>query len=69
MSFCGLGLAQKTIEPELQDVMNQKSDEMINVNIILKSQIDINRLRNRAEQITDKKVRHQELIIANMPSA
>lgn len=62
MSFCGLGLAQKTIEPELQDVMNQKSDEMINVNIILKSQIDINKLRNRAEQITDKKVRRDILV-------
>ena len=62
LSFCGLGFAQKTIEPELHNVMNQKGDEMISVNIILKSQIDINMLRSRAEQIADKELRRDILV-------
>ena len=47
LSFCGLGFAQNVIEPELQNVLNQKGDEMINVNIILKSQMDSEKLRDR----------------------
>ena len=46
--ICQLGFAQNynVIEPELQEVLSQKSDEMISVNIILKSEININNLRN-----------------------
>ncbi len=62
LSFCGLGFAQKTIEPELQNVLNQKGDEMIGVNIIFKSQIDYDILRNVAKNITDKKVRRDALV-------
>ncbi|MBE6342011.1 MAG: T9SS type A sorting domain-containing protein [Lentimicrobiaceae bacterium] len=62
MSFSGLGFAQKTIEPELQNVLNQKGDEMIGVNIIFKSQIDYDILRNVAKNITDKKVRRDALV-------
>ena len=62
VSFCGLGLAQKTIEPELQEVLDQKGGEMINVNIILKSQVDVSTLRSRAEQVTDKKTRRDVLV-------
>ncbi len=62
MSFSGLGFAQKTIEPELQNVLNQKDDEMIGVNIIFKSQIDYDILRNVAKNITDKKVRRDALV-------
>ena len=62
LSFCNLGLAQNTIEPRLQDVLNQKGDEMISVNIILKSQMNFNNLRNRAENINDKDVRRNVLV-------
>ena len=62
MSFSGLGFAQKTIEPELQNVLNQKGDEMIGVNIIFKSQIDYDILSNVAKNITDKKVRRDALV-------
>lgn len=62
MSFSGLGFAQKTIEPELQNVLNQKGDEMIGVNIIFKSQIDYDILRNVAKNITDRKVRRDALV-------
>ncbi len=62
VSFSGLGFAQKTIEPELQNVLNQKGDEMIGINIIFKSQIDYDILRNVAKNITDKKVRRDALV-------
>lgn len=62
LSFCGLGFAQNTIEPELQNVLKEKGDEMVSINIILKSQMDINDLQSRAENISDKKVRRDVLI-------
>ena len=62
LSFCNLGLAQNTIEPRLHEILNQKGDEMISVNIILKSQMNFNKLRNRAENITDKDVKRNVLV-------
>lgn len=61
ISFSNFGVAQ-VINPELQNVMNQKTDEMISVNIILKSQMNLKDLSRRAEGITDKKVRRDILI-------
>ena len=46
-----------TIEPELQDVLNQKSDEMISVNIILKSQADVQKLQQIAAKANDRKTK------------
>ena len=62
LSFCGLGFAQNVIEPELQNVLNQKGDEMISVNIILKSQMDSERLTACAAKATDKQVRRNIMI-------
>ena len=62
ISFCSLGMAQSSIEPRLQEVLNQKGDEMISVNIILKSQMNFNNLRNRAENIIDKDARRNILV-------
>ena len=61
LSFGSLGFAQ-IIDPALQNVMNQKSDEMISVNIILKSQMNLENLSKKAEGITDKAVRRSMLI-------
>ena len=61
LSFSSFGFAQ-VINQELLNVMNQKSDEMISVNIILKSQMDLEKLSKRAEGITDKYVRRDMLI-------
>lgn len=61
-SFCGLGISQNTIEPRLQEVLNQKGDEMISINIILKSQMNFNDLRSRSENIIDKKVKRNVLV-------
>ena len=60
--FCNLGMSQNTIEPKLQDIMNQKGDEMIRVNIILKSQMNVNNLRNRAANVVDKEVKRNILV-------
>ncbi|MBQ4547715.1 MAG: S8 family peptidase [Bacteroidales bacterium] len=62
LSFCSLGVAQNTIEPRLQDIMNQKGDEMIRVNIILKSQMNFNNLRDRATNVVDKEVKRNILV-------
>ena len=61
LSFSGLGFAQ-VIDADLQKAMSQKGDEMISVNIILKSQMDLKNLSKRAEGITDKYVRRDMLI-------
>ena len=62
LSFCNLALAQSTIEPRLHEILNQKGDEMINVNIILKSQMNFNNLRSRANNVIDKEVRRNILV-------
>ena len=62
ISLCSIGIAQNTIEPRLHEVLNQKGDEMISVNVILKSQMDFNNLRTRANNIIDKDVRRNVLV-------
>ncbi len=62
LSFCNLGLAQNTIDPRLQEIISQKSDDMIPINIVFKSQIDITKLKTRANAILDKKVRRSILV-------
>ena len=61
LSFSSIGFAQ-VIDAELQKAMSQKSDEMISVNIILKSQMNLKNLSKRAEGISDKYVRRDMLI-------
>ena len=57
-SFCiiSISLSQNTcdIDPELQHILNQKSDELISVNILFKSQIDISKLNSRGQTFNDK---------------
>lgn len=62
LSFCKIGLTQNTIEHELQNVINQKGDEMISINIILKSQMNPIQIRDRANHINDKKTRRNILV-------
>ncbi len=50
------------IEPKLQEVLNQKSDEMISVNIILKSQIEEQRLRDLASKTDDRKSKREIVV-------
>ena len=54
--FCDLGIAQYTnvIDPELQELINNRDNELISINIILKSQIDVKKLNHRGETFSDK---------------
>ena len=60
--LCNIGFAQSTIDSRLQDVLNQKGDEMIPINIIFKSQIDITKLRTRTDASLDKEVKRNILV-------
>lgn len=62
LSFCSFSFAQSIIEPELQNVLNQKGDEMISVNIILKSQINHNKLQSKVRNVDDKKMQRNILV-------
>ena len=58
--ICQFGFSQNynVIEPELQKLLEQKGDKMIKVNIILKSEININNLRNDVKNIDDVKAHY-----------
>lgn len=62
--LCGVCYAQNhnVIEYELQEVMNQKGDEMIDVTIVLKSQIDDAKLHAMAGR-TDDKMIQREIVV------
>ncbi len=63
--LCSIGLAQvNVIETELQEVMNQRSDEMIDVTIIFKSQMDAAKLQAKAER-GDKSLQ-REIVVSEL---
>ena len=66
---CHFGFAQShdVIEPELQEVLNQKGNDMISVNIILKSEINIKNLRSNVKNIEDVKA-HRQAIVGELKS-
>ena len=60
--------AQKTvIDDELQEILNRNDSEMINVNIIMKSQLEPSLLQTRVENITDRKER-REVVVSELKS-
>ena len=50
------------IDPELQQLINQKSDDLISVNIILKSQIDVNKLSSRTQRFSDRDAKNDAVL-------
>ncbi len=42
------------IEPELQTILNQKGNDLINVNIYFKDQVNANQLKQKARRVSDK---------------
>ena len=60
--LCNIGFSQNVIDPRLQEVLNQKGDEMIDINIVFKSQIDLGKLKTRAQHVSDKKVKRNILV-------
>lgn len=64
--LCSIGFAQvNVIETELQEVMDQKGDEMIDVTIIFKSQMDAVKLQSKAERSGDKALK-REIVISEL---
>ena len=61
-TLCSVGLCQDIIDPMLHNVLNESDSEMIRVNIIFKSQIDIEKLKARGEDIGDKQMRRSVLV-------
>ena len=61
---CQLCFAQNynVIEPELQKVLDQRNDDMISINIILKPEISINNLRNNVKNISDAKIQREVIV-------
>jgi len=61
----GMGLYAQNynvIDHDLQEVLNQKNDEMIEINIILKSQIDNEKLNAKINNIKDKSDRKEYVL-------
>lgn len=56
------GNAQNVIETNLQEIMNQRSEEMIDINIILKSQIETDELKDIATRHGDRDVKREVVI-------
>ena len=60
---CNYTYAQNNIiEADLQEIMNAKSDEMISINIVFKSQMDTEKLRERVADIDNKTARREATI-------
>ena len=58
----GTNRAQNVIDPELQSIMDQKTNEKISVNIIFKSQLDRADLAERSSQYLDKETKREAVI-------
>lgn len=65
--MCDIMMAQSynAIETELQNVMDQKNDEMISVNIVFKSQISSKELESKTRRTSDKSLQ-REIVIAEL---
>ena len=60
---CNYAFAQNSIiEKDLQEVMNLKSDELININIVFKAQMDSEELNDRVANIDSKTARREATI-------
>ncbi len=66
LSFCltGFNFAQNnnSIDPELQQLIKQRNDNFININIILKSQIDVKKLDSNEQIYRSKKAQKDAML-------
>lgn len=62
--FCNNGFSQNpnVIEEELQNILSQKNEESVSINIVLKSQIDPIKLHKQAEKSLDKTSRREYVV-------
>ncbi len=57
-----INLAQNVIDPELQSIIDKKGDEKISINIIFKSQLNRDDLKERSSVFIDKETKRQAVI-------
>ena len=50
------------IDPDLQQLMDQKNDDLISVNIIFKSQIDVKKLNSRERSFSDRGAKKEAVL-------
>ena len=66
LSLCIVGSINaqnlKTIDDELQQLIAQKNNELISINIILKSQIDVDRLNSRRTAFDDEDAKREAVL-------
>lgn len=60
--LCSLNYAQVTIEPELMQMLNRRSSELITINIVFKSQIEPQYLEARTIGIEDREIKKNIII-------
>ena len=60
--LCINAFSQSSIDPVLHEAMNQKSDELISINIIFKAQIKPEMLQEKVTRVTDKNMRRNILV-------
>ena len=58
--FCSVCYAQAKIEQELMSVLNRRSSELININIVFKSQINPQDLKIKTLNIVEKLTEENE---------
>ena len=65
--MCGFGSAQNinVIEKELQEILNRRSDEMVEVTIMMKSQIDATTLKAKVVRTDDKSLQ-KEIVVGEL---
>lgn len=64
--FFATAMAQSTIDPALQEVLSQAGDELIEINILLKSQVDQTMLGNATSHIRGNKKAKREFVVAEL---
>ena len=62
MILCKVTFSQDVIDPVLRNILNERGDEMIRINIIFKSQINHNILKGISEDFKDKETRRDKLV-------
>ena len=64
LSFTELVFTQNicSLDPELQHFMKQKSGELVSVNIILRSQIDVDKLESKRQVYRNKEAKKEAVL-------
>ena len=66
LSFCIINFCHAknlcNIDPELQQIIKQRNNDFISINIILKSQVDVNNFKSRSQAFSDNKEKRDAVL-------